>query len=57
MFEIATVVVVLGVFAVFGFTAYKAEKAVVAKAKSAQEARAKSGSETKSKAGAKTRKK
>lgn len=56
MFEIATVVVVLGIFAVFGFAAFKAEREVAAKAKKEQETRAKSSSEAKSKTG-KTKKK
>jgi hypothetical protein len=51
MFEIATVVVVLGIFAAFGFAAFKAEREVAAKAKGEREARAKSGPEAKSKAG------
>lgn len=51
MFVIATVVLVLGIFAAFGFAAFKAEREVVAKAKSEREARAKSSSEAKPKTG------
>lgn len=51
MFEIATVVLVLGIFAAFGFAAFKAEREVIAKAKSEREARAKSNPEAKPKAG------
>jgi hypothetical protein len=50
MFEIATVVLVLGIFAAFGFAAFKAEREVGAKAKKEREARAKSGPQAKSKA-------
>lgn len=51
MFEIATVVLVLGIFAAFGFAAFKAEKEVAAKTKKEREARAKSNPQEKSKAG------
>lgn len=40
MFEIITVAIVIGIIALFGYGAFKAEKVINAKAKAAREAQA-----------------
>lgn len=47
MFQIITVIIVLLIFGLFAFGAYKAEKAVGAKAKANREAHAKANPKTK----------
>lgn len=46
MFEIITVAIVLGIIALFGYGAFKAEKVIDAKAKEAREAQSKAAPKT-----------